>query len=89
MDLNFENDNLDECYVGIRAPKVVTKMSNKCNQCEYASSLAGNLKTHLKTHAGEKSNKCNQYDFACSLASNLRTHLKMWPKSDLNYSSHR
>ena len=66
MDLNFENDNLDECYVGIRAPKVVTKMSNKCNQCEYASSLAGNLKTHLKTHTGEKSNKCNQCDFASS-----------------------
>ena len=24
--------------------------SNKCNQCEYASSEAGNLRRHLKTH---------------------------------------
>ena len=31
---------------------------NKCNQCNFASSQAGNLRTHLmKTHGGEKSNK--------------------------------
>ena len=29
--------------------------SNKCNQCDYASSWAGNLRTHLKMHSGEKS----------------------------------
>ena len=34
--------------------------SNKCNQCDYASSQAGDLRTHLKTHSGEKSNKFNQ-----------------------------
>ena len=27
--------------------------SNKCNQCDYTSSGAYNLKTHLKTHNGE------------------------------------
>ena len=32
--------------------------SNKCIQCDYASSHAGHLKTHLKMHSGEKSNKC-------------------------------
>ena len=31
--------------------------SNKCNQCNYASFRAGDLRQHLKTHSGEKSNK--------------------------------
>jgi uncharacterized Zn-finger protein len=34
--------------------------SNKCNQCDYASSQAGVLRRHLKTHSGEKPNKCNK-----------------------------
>ena len=29
--------------------------SNKCNQCDFASSYASALRTHLKTHSGEKS----------------------------------
>ena len=47
--------------------------SNKCNQCDYASSQAGHLETHLEMHSGEKKhlkmqsgekpNKCNQCDF--------------------------
>ena len=31
---------------------------NKCNQCDYASSRVGNLRTHLKTHRNRK--KTNQ-----------------------------
>ena len=50
--------------------------SHKCNQCEYASTHAGNLRQHLKTHSGEKLNKCNQCDFATSQAGHLRQHLK-------------
>ena len=50
--------------------------SNKCNQCDFASSYASTLKTHLKTHSGEKTNKCNQCDYASSNASALKTHLK-------------
>ena len=51
--------------------------SHKCNQCEYASTYAGNLKSHLKSHTGEKSNKCNQCDYASSRADDLIKHLKM------------
>ena len=52
--------------------------SNKCNQCEYATSHASALKIHLITHSGEKSNNCNQCDYASSFASNLnlRVHMK-------------
>ena len=50
--------------------------SNKCNQCDFASSQAGNLRTHLKMHSGEKPNKCNQWDYASSKADNLKKHLK-------------
>ena len=53
----------------------VTK-SKKCNQCEYAFSHAGHLRTHLKTHSGEKTNKCNQCEYASSHAGHLRAHLK-------------
>ena len=55
---------------------IVYPKANKCNQYDYASSQAGNLRTHLKTHIGEKANKCNQCDYAFSQAGHLRTHLK-------------
>ena len=44
--------------------------------CDFASIQAGDLRTHLKMHSGEKSNKCNQCDFTCSDPSSFRTHLK-------------
>ena len=50
--------------------------SNKCYQCDYASSYASALKTHMKKHTGEKSNKCSLCDYTSSQASNLRTHMK-------------
>ena len=52
-------------------------ISKKCSQCEYASSVASNLRKHLKMHSGEKSNICNECDFASSRADHLRQHLKI------------
>ena len=46
--------------------------SNKCNQCDFASSRPDHLRQHLKMHSGEKSNECNQCDFSCSDRNSLR-----------------
>ena len=52
------------------------KKSNKCNQCDFASSYKSAMRIHLKTHNGEKSYNCNQCNYASSQAGHLRTHLK-------------
>ena len=80
--MDLENQGLSENLVKTKGPAGVTKtdhgrISKKCTQCEYVSSLASNLRKHLRTHSGEKSNKCNQCEYACSQASNLRKHLKI------------
>ena len=51
-------------------------MRNKCNLCDFASDKAGNLRSHLITHSGDKSYKCNQCDYASVSAVNLKAHLK-------------
>ena len=48
----------------------------KCNQCDYASSDARNLRKHLKTHSEEKSKKCRQCDYSSPEADNFSMHLK-------------
>ena len=63
-DLNFvypeEEEGLDENEEGekVNKPHIEEKLT-KCHQCDYASSRADSLRTHLKTHSGEKSNKCS------------------------------
>ena len=58
MDQNLIDDDLSESGVNEDIPLINTnnqgEKPNKCNQCEYASSRADTLRTHLKTHSGEK-----------------------------------
>ena len=80
MDQNLLDDEFCESGVNVDIPLRKTnnegEKSNKCNQCEYASSVKSSLRTHLKIHSGEKSNRCNLCNYACSDPSALRTHLK-------------
>ena len=80
MELNLENRDFGLKDANVKILKKNTEnviKSHRCNQCGYASSHAGNLRTHLKTHSGEKSNKCNQCDFASVEAGSMRRHLKI------------
>ena len=73
MEQNLENYEFGLKDANVKIVKKNTDnviKSNKCNQCNYASSHAGHLRIHLTTHSGEKSNKCNQCDFASSEAGN-------------------
>ena len=74
MDFNLDFVNLER-EEEVNQPQSGEK-SNKCNQCYFASSQAGNLRTHLKMHSGEKPNKCNQCNYASSRAGDLRRHLR-------------
>ena len=74
MDKTLENHDINKQNVEISMKKA--KTLNKCNQCNYMSSYKGNLRTHLKTHGGEKTNKCNLCDYASYQKGNLRAHLK-------------
>ena len=65
-----------QCRAQFTMPSTIHNATHNCNQCNFASSWADALRTHLKTHSGEKSNKCNQCDFACSDTSSLWRHLK-------------
>ena len=75
MEQNLENYDFGLKYANVKNTDNAIK-SHKCNQCDYASSNAGHLRTHLKAHNGEKSKKCNQCDYASSQAGNLKAHLK-------------
>ena len=77
MDQDLIDDDFSESGVNEDVPlRNPNKEGEKSIKCNYASFRAGTMRTHLKTHSGEKSNKCNQCDFAFSQAGNLRKHLK-------------
>ena len=73
-DDNFNENGVSE-DVPLRNINNEVVKSNKCNQCDFASSRADKLRRHLIMHSGEKPNKCNQCEYESSYASALRTHL--------------
>ena len=76
---------------GLRDEEILKKNTDdteKCNQCDYASSQASHFRRHLKTHSGEKTNKCNQCDYASSRAGDLRQHLKTHSGEKSNKCNH-
>ena len=57
MDQNLGQHDTSGSKTNVKAPMKETNTkvrSNKCNQCDFASSEAGNLRRHLKTHNVEK-----------------------------------
>ena len=86
MEQNFENDefglkaanekNAEDGHLRTHLKMHCGEKSNKCSQCDFASSNTHQLRTHLITNIGEKSHKCSQCDYASSSTSNLSSHLK-------------
>ena len=81
---NFDHDNSIQKNFSENIVNVHREKTYKCNQCNFASVQADNLKRHLKTHSGEKSNKCKQCDYASSHASDLRRHMKSHSENESN-----
>lgn len=49
----------------------------KCDVCQKVFNHAGNLRTHLKLHLGERSFKCDQCDKTFKLSQHLRSHIQI------------
>ena len=52
MEQNLENYDFGLEDEDGKILKKTTDKSNKCNQCEYASTQASSMRRHLRTHSG-------------------------------------
>ena len=77
MDQNLGKHDPGKINVAMRNK---AEKSKKCNQCDYETSRASNLRTHLKNHTGEKSNKCNLCDFAGRQFEETFENTQQWSK---------
>ena len=50
---------------------------NKCGQCNYSSTQASHLRSHIKTHSGEKLNRCDQCELSFARTSTLQDHKRI------------
>ena len=48
------------------------KKKHKCNQCNFSTATAGNLKSHKLIHSGEKPFACSQCKYSCNRAGSLK-----------------
>ena len=71
---NTHGEKSSKCNLLRQGPRLTC--DGEPDKTNYASSHAGNLRIHLKTHSGEKSNKCNQCNFASTWPADLRIHFK-------------
>ena len=53
--------------------------SHKCSECDYASSQADVVRSHVIAQSGEKSQKCNKCEYLVSHANTLKVHMKIHP----------
>ena len=49
------------------------------HECEYASSQADVVRSHVIAQSGEKSQKCNKCEYLVSHANTLKVHMKIHP----------
>ena len=57
--------------------------SHKCSECDYASSQADVVRSHVIAQSGEKSQKCNKCDYLVSHANTLKVHMKIHFKCNI------
>ena len=74
IEISLENVDLGLKGANMKIIEKNTIKPNNCNQCDFASLHASNLRRHLKTHNVEKSIECKQCGYASFRADQLRTH---------------